>query len=203
MSDILSQEEIDALLAAAPDIQKAAEEKPQDTVEYEEAPEPDFDIPDDIPEPDYGPAMSMDSSSLYEGDDSSFIDEGRASFGAEGVLPTTHDEKQARLRQKARPAMFGPLSGGDSPIDSTNLELILDTSLQVRCELGRARRRIKDILELGPGSVIELNKLAGEAVDLLVNERFFSKGEVVVIDQSFGVRVTDILGIEERIELLT
>ena len=55
---------------------------------------------------------------------------------------------------------------------------------------------------MGSGSVIELNKLAGEAVDLLVGDRFFSKGEVVVIDQSFGVRVTDILGIEERIEIL-
>lgn len=206
MSDILSQEEIDALLAAAPNIQKAAEEKAQEEVRPRSAAPvmQDFGMPDEseIPEPYYPQDFGEDEGGYEEEEDTSFIDQGRMGYGLEGPLPTVHDEKQHMLRSKARPAMFGPLVEQRDIHDTTNLELILDTSLQIRCELGRAKRRIKDILEMGPGSVIELNKLAGEAVDLLVNNRFFSKGEVVVIDQSFGVRVTDILSIEERIELL-
>jgi flagellar motor switch protein FliN/FliY len=84
----------------------------------------------------------------------------------------------------------------------TNLELILDIPLEVKVELGRTTRKIREVLELGPGSVVELDKLAGEPVDILVNEKLFAKGEVVVIDENFGVRITDILTIEERIEAL-
>ncbi len=69
-------------------------------------------------------------------------------------------------------------------------------------ELGRTHRKIREVLELGPGSVVELDKLAGEPVDVLVNGKLFAKGEVVVIDENFGVRITDILTIEERIEAL-
>jgi flagellar motor switch protein FliN/FliY len=87
-------------------------------------------------------------------------------------------------------------------IDISNLELILDIQLEVKVELGRTHRKIREVLELGPGSVIELNRLSGEPVDILVNDKLFAKGEVVVIDENFGVRITDILSIEERIEAL-
>ncbi len=93
--------------------------------------------------------------------------------------------------------------GGPEPsVDITNLDLILDIGLEVKVELGRTTRKIREVLELAPGSVIELDRLAGEPVDILVNNKLFAKGEVVVIDENFGVRITDILSIDERIEAL-
>jgi len=83
-----------------------------------------------------------------------------------------------------------------------NLDLIMDIDMEVRIELGRTRKKIREILELSEGSIVELDKLAGEPVDLLVNDKPFARGEVVVIDESFGVRITEILGVKERIESL-
>lgn len=110
----------------------------------------------------------------------------------------------------AQPAQFAPgmqMGGGGDyfgmpSVDTKNLELVLDIHLEIKVELGRTTRKIRDVLELGPGSVIELNKLAGEPVDILVNDKLFAKGEVVVIDENFGVRIIDILTIQERIEAL-
>jgi flagellar motor switch protein FliN/FliY len=82
------------------------------------------------------------------------------------------------------------------------LEMILDISMPVTVELGRTRMLIRDILALGPGSVIELDKLAGEPVDLLVNDRPIAKGEVVVIDENFGVRLTQISHATDRLRSL-
>jgi flagellar motor switch protein FliN/FliY len=81
-----------------------------------------------------------------------------------------------------------------------NLDLLLDIPLKVTVELGRTQRTIKSILELTQGSIIELDKLAGEPVDILVNNKLIAKGEVVVIDENFGVRVTDIVSQWDRIE---
>ncbi len=100
------------------------------------------------------------------------------------------------------PAVFEPLDEEREDVDQTTMELILDTELDVSAELGSAVRTVKEILELGPGSVIELNKLSGEPVDLFINGRNFSRGEVIVIAENFGIRVTDILSVEERIEAL-
>jgi flagellar motor switch protein FliN/FliY len=75
----------------------------------------------------------------------------------------------------------------------------MDVPLQVTVVLGRTNKLIKDILELGKGSIIELDKLAGDTVDILVNEKAIAKGEVVVIDESFGVRITDINHPSERL----
>lgn len=83
--------------------------------------------------------------------------------------------------------------------EQRNLDLLLDIPLKVTVELGRTKRTIKDILDLSSGSIIELDKLAGEPVDVLVNEKLIAKGEVVVIDESFGVRVTDIISQSERL----
>ncbi|HJH55460.1 flagellar motor switch protein FliN [Brachyspira hyodysenteriae] len=78
-------------------------------------------------------------------------------------------------------------------IPSNNIGLLMDVTINVTVELGRARLSIREILGLGEGSIIELQKLAGEPVDLLVNGKLIAKGEVVVIDECFGVRVTDIV----------
>lgn len=79
------------------------------------------------------------------------------------------------------------------------LDLLMDVPLRVTVELGRTRMQIRDVLELGKGSVVELDKLAGEPVDLLVNGKLIARGEVVVIDENFGVRVTDIVSPAERL----
>lgn len=86
--------------------------------------------------------------------------------------------------------------------ESKNLNILLDIPLQVTVELGRTKRSVKEILELSPGSIIELDKLAGEPVDILVNNRLIAKGEVVVIDENFGVRVTDIISQSDRLNKL-
>lgn len=83
------------------------------------------------------------------------------------------------------------------------LDMILDISMPITVELGRTRMLIRDILALGPGSVIELDKLAGEPVDLLVNDRPIAKGEVVVIDENFGVRLTQISQATDRLRSLS
>lgn len=83
-----------------------------------------------------------------------------------------------------------------------NLDMLLDIPLQVTVELGRTKRSVKEILELSSGSIIELDKLAGEPVDILVNSKIVAKGEVVVIDENFGVRVTDIVSQTERLNKL-
>jgi len=80
-----------------------------------------------------------------------------------------------------------------------NIDLILDVPLQISVELGKVRKLIRDILELNLGSIIELDKMAGEPVDILVNGKMIAKGEVVVIEDSFGVRITDILSPEKRV----
>lgn len=80
-----------------------------------------------------------------------------------------------------------------------NMDLLMDVSLEVSVELGRTSRKIKEILEFGPGSIIELNRLVGEPVDVLVNGKFVAAGEVVVIDENFGIRITDIINPENRI----
>jgi flagellar motor switch protein FliN/FliY len=80
-----------------------------------------------------------------------------------------------------------------------NIDLILDVPLQISVELGKVRKLIRDILELNLGSIIELDRMAGEPVDILVNGKIIAKGEVVVIEDSFGVRITDILTPEKRV----
>ncbi len=87
-----------------------------------------------------------------------------------------------------------------APSEQRNLDMLLDIPLKVTVELGRTKRTIKDILELSAGSIVELDKLAGEPVDIHVNDKLIAKGEVVVIDENFGVRVTDILSQRDRLK---
>ncbi|WP_313999133.1 flagellar motor switch phosphatase FliY [uncultured Paenibacillus sp.] len=102
-----------------------------------------------------------------------------------------------------QPVQFGHFQQAPFPQgDDTNLNLLLDIPLKVTVELGRTQKQIKEILELSQGSVIELDKLAGEPVDILVNNKLIAKGEVVVIDENFGVRVTDIVSQWDRIQKL-
>ncbi len=99
-----------------------------------------------------------------------------------------------------QPVQFAPLVPGMAAQSETNIDFIADVPLQITVELGRTRKLIREILDLVPGSVVELDKLAGEPVDVLVNGRLIAKGEVVVIDENFGVRVTDIIHPHERMK---
>ena len=92
-----------------------------------------------------------------------------------------------------QPAQFQPFNAGVSPLmQQENIDLIMDVPLEVTVELGRSNKSIKEILDFSPGTIIELNKLAGEPVDVLVNGKFVAKGEVVVIEENFGIRITEI-----------
>jgi flagellar motor switch protein FliN/FliY len=82
------------------------------------------------------------------------------------------------------------------------LDLLLDVPLELSVELGRTRMTIQDLLGLGPGSVIELDKIAGEPLDILVNDRLVARGEAVVVNDKFGVRITDIVSQSERVARL-
>ncbi len=85
---------------------------------------------------------------------------------------------------------------------SRRLDMLLDVPLEVNVELGRTRMTIHDLLQLAPGSVVELDKVAGEALDILVNGRLVARGEAVVVNDKFGVRITDIVSPQERIQRL-
>ncbi len=99
-------------------------------------------------------------------------------------------EKDKEIRQE-----------GD-PKQAPNLDFILDIPLEVSVELGRAKILISDLLQLGQGSVIELTKLAGEPLEVLVNQKLVARGEVVVINDKLGVRLTDIISPAERVKQL-
>lgn len=104
-----------------------------------------------------------------------------------------------------QPVEFTEFDRGGGQVQQTlpeNLELLMDIPLQVTVELGRTKRTVQEILELAPGSVVELDKLAGEPVDILVNNKLVAKGEVVVIEENFGVRVTEIISQWDRLQKL-
>lgn len=93
-----------------------------------------------------------------------------------------------------QPAQFSAFSGAyPMQYSPENIDLIMDVPLEVTVELGRTHKSIKDILDFAPGTIIELNKIAGEPIDVLVNGKYVAKGEVVVIEESFGIRITEIV----------
>ena len=100
---------------------------------------------------------------------------------------------------QAAPAAPAAAREPEGPRNGNGIELLLDISLPVTVELGRTRMMIRDILQLAPGSVLELDKLAGEPVDIMINEKSIARGEVVVIDENFGVRLTSIVTPSERL----
>ena len=107
-------------------------------------------------------------------------------------------QPQAGANVPVQPAAFVPLNMEPVQVNDANIGLILDVPLKVTVELGRTHKSIKEVLELTNGSIVELDKLAGEPVDIQVNGKFLAKGEVVVIDENFGVRITEIASPAER-----
>jgi flagellar motor switch protein FliN len=104
---------------------------------------------------------------------------------------TTAKEMGAKMEKESLPTK-----------EISNLDFILDIPLEVSVELGRAKMLISDLLQLGQGSVIELTKLAGEPVEIFVNQKLIARGEVVVVNEKFGIRMTDIISPAERVKQL-
>ena len=99
-------------------------------------------------------------------------------------------------------AQFPTLEKGHGPKSMKDLDFLLDIPLEISVELGRTKILINDLLQLGQGSVIELTKLAGEPLEILINQKLIARGEAVVVNEKFGVRITDIISPMERVKQL-
>jgi flagellar motor switch protein FliN/FliY len=110
-------------------------------------------------------------------------------------------ESPAPAPAPTAPLSFDPLSGA---VESTprNLDLLMDIPLEVSVELGRVTMLVSELLEIGTGSIVELKKVAGEPVEVLVNGRLIARGEVVVVEDNFAVRITEIISPMERVQKL-
>ena len=143
----------------------------------------------------------------FESEDDSF-EEGSEDLSEDdmGVLAGLEDMTDMTMSADSgtsvQEAVFPDLQPKDEQYKEENIDRLMDVSLNVSVELGRKLMMIKDILTLGPGHIVELDRLAGEPVDLLINGKKIAKGEVVVIDENFGVRITDLLSREERLKQL-
>jgi len=106
--------------------------------------------------------------------------------GASGESPS---------KQNSRPGSFDfdKLGEGKTPQEKSRIDMLMDVAMNVKIELGRTRMSIEDILSLGEGSIIELDRLAGDPVDVLVNDKLVARGEVMVLDNNFSVRITEII----------
>ena len=114
---------------------------------------------------------------------------------SDAVEPDSNESARASAGDAAGPARDA--SAGDG---SVNMDFVLDIPLEVTVELGRTKMLIDDLLKLTKGSVVELSKLAGEPMEVRINERLVARGEVVVVNEKFGVRLTDIISASERKE---
>ncbi|HEX6707090.1 MAG TPA: flagellar motor switch protein FliN [Albitalea sp.] len=147
--------------------------------------------------------MSPDQAALPNGDMSE-EDKMAAEWAAAlaEATPSAATEVQTQAEQVA-PASFTNFSSGASPTAGNDINMILDIPVQLTVELGRTRIPIKHILQLAQGSVVELEALAGEPMDVLVNGYLIAQGEVVVVNDKFGIRLTDIVTPSERMRRLS
>ncbi len=115
-------------------------------------------------------------------------------FDAEKEMMEALAQEAAAKNAGQAPQLTGP--------QDQNLNRILDIPLVLSAQLGNTRMLIKDLLQLGPGSIVELDKLAGEPLEVLVNERLVARGEVVMVNEKFGIRLTDVISPTERVNKL-
>lgn len=123
-------------------------------------------------------------------------------LGAEAFNGNAAVDISPDAEPEAQPVMFGQLSESELKGAPSNIEMLMDVKLPITVELGRNQLHVKEILGFGPGSIVELERLASEPVDLLVNGVLVARGEVVVIDDHFGVRLSTLVSPEERIRSL-
>jgi flagellar motor switch protein FliN/FliY len=128
--------------------------------------------------------------------------DGRASAPGSGRLSELFGERRDRgplVTPDVRPVQFVPLAPEPKAGEAPSLDLLMDVTLQISVELGRTRLTVKDVLALRPGSVLELDKTTSEPVDVLVNGTLVARGEVVVVDEKFGIRITEVLSKAKRL----
>jgi flagellar motor switch protein FliN/FliY len=125
-----------------------------------------------------------------------------AAAGSQAAAPAEGSPNGGNLGAPGAPAAGSPAAGAKAPQPVQSLDFILDIPLKVTVELGRSKMAIRDVLQLAQGSVIELSKFAGEPLEVLVNDKLIARGEVVVVNEKFGIRLTDIISPVERIEQL-
>lgn len=120
--------------------------------------------------------------------------------------PVPPASKQPPKFTNAAPPVFDDLSrkdkGGGAQVERPNLDFILDIPLDIAVELGRTKMQIRDLLQLGQGSIVTLNKLAGEPAEIYINQKLIGKGEVVVINDKFGIRLNEIISPADRVKNL-
>lgn len=129
-------------------------------------------------------------------------DSGHGARGGRGNFMDALSDNDRDSGPAVQPLRFQQLRPSEEHVASSDIARLMDVSLNVSVELGRKQMQIKEILELGPGKIIELEKLAGEPVDLLVNGKLLARGEVVVVDENFGVRITELVDPKDRIKML-
>jgi flagellar motor switch protein FliN/FliY len=177
----------------------ASDDQDQDALaaEWAAALEKSGDAPPDPKEPAAGEGMSEDERLAAEW---------AAALASDEQASMKKEKEQAALAAQAKVAEFADLTEeAKAPRpDSSRRELdfILDIPLDVSAELGRTRLLINELLQLGQGSVVELNKLAGEPLEVYVNGKLVARGEAVVINEKFGIRLTDIISPIERVKQL-
>ncbi|MEY4670059.1 MAG: hypothetical protein RL518_2758 [Pseudomonadota bacterium] len=121
--------------------------------------------------------------------------------GLEGVAAAAGEVAEAAASAAATATGATPAqTSAQKKANPRNLDFLMDVSLQVSVEVGRARMTINDLLQMGAGSVVELEKLAGEPLDIFINGKPVARGEAVIVNDKFGVRLTDIISPEERVE---
>ena len=189
------------LEGSEPQVEQAEPEEPKESEESEESKESK-----ESEEPEQSEQPDEENKVVNEGDESE--DDAEVAMLAmledlpEEDAGTNPDDIDFGSSPDVSNAQFQHLSEPASKGKTRNIDMLMDVNLPVAIELGRTKMRISDILALGPGSVVELNKLAGEPVDVLVNSKAVARGEVVVIDENFGVRITQLLTPEERLKAL-
>jgi flagellar motor switch protein FliN/FliY len=123
-------------------------------------------------------------------------------LSASGKTEPVREEpaKAAREKVQVQKPVFAQLDDTSEPNQKRNLDLIMDVPLEFSVVLGKTKKTIKDVLALGAGSVVELNKLADEPLEVYVNGKLIAHGEVVIINENFGIRITQILSKEQRVK---
>lgn len=182
----VAREMVDGLLHSAPPAPPVAAAQPQRPAQAPQQQPPMAAAPQMQQQPMYAPQPQMQQQPMYA--------QQPQMQQQQRSMPSMMPEQNVLVQ----PAQFAPLKQSNMGGTESNIGMIMDVPLQVTVELGRTRKLIREILELAPGSVVELDKLAGEPVDILVNGKIVAKGEVVVIDENFGVRITGIVSMQER-----
>jgi flagellar motor switch protein FliN/FliY len=195
------------------DMMSMADES-SDEVSSEETPEASEDMPespDETPEAsaeseenaeeDEQPADS-NSDGLLSQDDIDSVLKDAIGNNSDASFDTPSEEIGGQIDPEVKQADFQQLSSSSRGGEQKNIELLMDVELPISIELGKTKMNISDILGLAPGSIVELDKLVGEPVDLLVNQRCVARGEVVVVEENFGLRITQLVSPEERLRNL-